>query len=101
MHAPEPLAAPRGEQETHVNVISKPKRKGDMPAVPKIANVSREERAVEVFGSVDAKQIADTDGESAVSGEVEEQIETVRIHVTEQRTEVVAAGCQLEPVLFD
>ena len=59
------------------------------------------ERPVEVFRSVNAKQITDADRKSAVSGEIEEQIETVGIHVTDQRTEAPAARCCLEPVLFD
>src|SRR5262249_45166239 len=101
MHAPEPFAARSGEQETHVNMIAKPERKGDVPAVPEIADVSREKWPIEILRGVNAEEIADTDGESAVSGEVEEQIETVGIHVTEQRTEAMAADRRLEPVLFD
>src|SRR6267378_5704901 len=101
MHAPEPFAARSGKQEAHVNVVSKPEGKGDMPAIPEIADVSREERPVKVFRSVDAKQITNADGKSAVSREIEEQIETVGIHVTEQRTQAVAARCDREPMLFD
>ena len=86
MHAFEPFAARSGEQETHVNVVSKPERKGDMPAIPEITNVSRQERPIKVFRSVNAKQITDADGKSAVSGEIEEQIETVGIHIADQRT---------------
>src|SRR5882762_585154 len=101
MHAPEPFAARSGEEETHVNVIAKPEGKSDMPAIPEIANVSREERPVKVFRSVDAKQITNADRESAISGEIEEQVEAVGIHVTEQRTQAVAARCDREPMLFD
>src|SRR4029077_1199871 len=101
MHAFEPFAAPSGEQEAHVNVIAKPEGKGDMPAIPEITNISRKERPVKVFRSVDAKQITDADGKSAVSGEVEEQIETEGIHVTDQRTEAITVPSRLEPVLFD
>ena len=77
MHAFEPFAARSGEQETHVNVVAKPERKRDMPAIPEIANVSGEEGPVEVFRSVNAKQITDADGKSAISGEIEEQIKAV------------------------
>src|SRR4029077_11441398 len=101
MHAFEPFAAPSGEQETHVNVIAKPEGKGDMPAIPEITNVSRKERPVKVFRSVDAKQITDADGKSAVSGEIEEQIKTVGVHVTDQRSEAIAVSSRLEPALFD
>src|SRR5206468_10798308 len=101
VHAPEPFAARSGKQEPHINVIAKPKRKGDVPAVPKITNISGEERLVEILRSVNPKEITKTDSKSAVPGEIEEQIETVSIHITEQRTEVPTARCRFEPVLFD
>ena len=101
MHASEPFASRSGKQKTHVNVIAKPERKGDMPAVPKITNISGEKWTIEIFGSVNAEEITDSDGESAVSSEIEEQVEAVRVHVTQQRTEAVATLCELEPVLFD
>src|SRR5438034_5439658 len=72
-----------------------------MPAVPEITDVPREKRPVKVFRSVNAKQITNADGKSAISPEIEEQVEAVCIHVTERRTEAVAARCELEPVLFD
>ena len=92
MHASEPFASRSGKEETHVNVISKPEGKGDMPAIPEITNVSRKERPIKVFRSVDAKQITDADGKSAVSGEIEEQIEAVGIHVTDQCTQAPRSG---------
>ncbi len=101
MHAFEPFAARSGEQEAHVDVIAKPEGKGDMPAVPEIADVPREERPVKVFRSVDAKQITNADGESAVSREIEEQIKAVGIHVTNQRREAIAMPSRPEPALFD
>src|SRR6476661_9814249 len=99
MHTFEPFAARSGEQEAHINVIAKPEGKGDMPAIPEITNVSRKERPIKVFRSVDTKQITDADGKSAIAGEIEKQIETVSIHVTDQRTQAAAARCELEPVL--
>src|SRR5438552_11640098 len=101
VHAPKPFAARSGKQEPHVDVIAKPKRKRDVPAVPEIANVSRKERLAEVFRSMYPKEITKADSKSAVPGEIEEQVETVRIHVTEQRTETPTARCRFKPLLFD
>src|SRR6266480_5290996 len=101
MHTPEPFAARSGKQEPHVDVIAKPKRKGDMPAVPKITDISGEEWLAEVFGSVDPKEITNTNGKGAVSGEIEEQVEAISVHVTEQRTETATTRCRFEPALFD
>ena len=101
MHASEPFASRSGEQESHVNVVAKPERKRDMPAVPKIPDISREKWSIKIFGSVNAEEIADRDGESAVSSEIKKQIKTIGIHVAEQRTDAVAARGELEPMSFD
>jgi len=58
-------------------MIAKPKRKRDVPAIPKITDVSGEEWSVEVFRRVYPKEITKTDSKGAVPGEIEEQIETV------------------------
>src|SRR5438270_2695118 len=101
MQVSKPFAAPSGKQEPHVHVIAKPKRKCDVPAVPKIADVSSEEWSVEIFRSVDPKEITKTNGKSAIPGEIEEQIKTVSVHVTDQRPEAPTARHRLEPVMFD
>src|SRR5439155_20508133 len=101
VHASEPFAARSRKQESHVNVVAKPERKRDMPAVPKITDISREKWSTKIFGCVNAEEIADSDGESAVSSEVEKQIKTIGIHVAEQRTDAVAARGKLEPVSLD
>ena len=35
----EPFTLHRGEKKSHVNVIAKPERKSDVPAIPEIANI--------------------------------------------------------------
>src|SRR5207249_8582664 len=101
VHTPKPFAARGRKQEPHVDVIAKPKRKRDVPAVPKITDISGEERLAKVFRSVDPKEITKADSKSAIPGKIEEQIETISIHITEQRTQVPTARCRFEPVLFD
>src|SRR5207244_13295330 len=101
VHASEPVAARSRKQESHVNVGAKPERKRDMRAVAKITDISREKWSTKIFGCVNAEEIADTDGESAVSSEVEKQIKPTGIHVAEQRPDAGAARGKLEPVSFD
>src|SRR5437773_2650685 len=60
--AGKPFAARGRKQEAHVNVVAKPKRKRDVPAVPEIADVSGEKRPVEIFRRMDAKEKAERDG---------------------------------------
>src|SRR5436190_16960471 len=72
-----------------------------MPAIPKIADIPGEKRSIEVFRSMDAEKITQSNGESAVAGKIKKQIETVRIHVADQRREAPAAGGSLQPVLFN
>src|SRR5205823_752388 len=99
--ARKPFAARGRKQEAHVNVVAKPKRKRDVPAVPEIADVSGEKRPVEIFRRMDAKEIAERDGKCAVAGEIEKQIKTVSIHVACERAEARARRGAVEPVLFD
>ena len=68
----------RREQEPHVDVIAKPEGQADVPAVPEVADVPGEERLVEVLGRADPEQAAEPDGERAVAGEIEEQVEPCR-----------------------
>ncbi len=68
----EPLALRRREQETHVDVVAKPKRQRDVPAVPEVADIRREEGLVEILRRVNAEQVADGNGEGTVAREIEE-----------------------------
>ena len=72
-----------------------------MPAIPEIADIPGEKRTIEVFRSMDAEKITQRNGKSAVASKVKKQIEAVSIHVANQRSETAAAGCSLQPVLFD
>src|SRR5947199_2527886 len=82
-------------------MVAKPKCKGDVPAIPEIADVPGEKRSVEVFRSVDAEKITQGNGKSAVAGKIKKQIEAVRIHVADQRRKTPTAGSSLQPVLFN
>jgi hypothetical protein len=68
----EPFIFQRCEDEAIVNVITELERQAHMPAIPKVADVARKERAIEVFGRVYAEQITESDCEGAVAGEVKE-----------------------------
>src|SRR4030095_863809 len=101
MFTRKPFAAHGGKQEAHVNVIAKPKRKRDVPAVPKITDVSREKRSVEVFRCVDAKEITESNGKGAVAGKIKKQIKAVCIHIADEAPEARARRRGVEPVLPD
>src|SRR5208282_3565621 len=81
-------------------MIAKPGGEADVPAVPEVLDVAGEEGAVEVLGRVDPQQVADPDGESAVAGEVEVEVETVAVHVREGVQEPVS-GEAVDPVALD
>ena len=72
-----------------------------MPAVPKIADISGEKRPIKVFRSMNAEEIAKSDGKSAVSGKIKKQIKAVSVHVTDERSEMPTARRTIEPVLLD
>src|SRR5215472_5519782 len=82
-------------------MIAKPKRKRDVPAVPKITDVSREKRPIKVFRCVDAKEITESNSKGAVAGKIEKQIKAVCIHIADERAEARARRSRLEPVLPD
>src|SRR5208337_779836 len=81
-------------------MIAEPGGEADVPAVPEVLDVAGQEWAVEVLGRVDSQQVADPDGEGAVAGEVEIQVETVAVHVR-QGVEQSAIGEAVDPVAFD
>ena len=71
MFVREPFATRGGKQKTHVNMIAKPERESDVPAIPKVADVASNKRMIKVLRRVDAKQITEGDGKSAVTREIE------------------------------
>src|ERR1700747_3066356 len=77
----DPATAPGGQQEAHVNMVAKPERKGYMPAIPKIPNIARQKRAIEIFGRMNSEKIAESDGKSAVTGEIEKEVEAIRENI--------------------
>src|SRR5271166_6120569 len=81
-------------------MIAEPGGEADVPAVPEVLDVAGQEGAVEVLGRVNPQQVADPDGEGAVAGEVEVQIETVPVHVR-QGVEESAFGEAVDPVGLD
>ena len=97
----EPLLLEREQQEPHVDEIAEPEGKGDVPARPELLDVLREKRLVEVFGRMDAQQIAARDGEGAVAREIEEQVKAVRVHVRHRVTQGWSGGNLVHPVLRD
>src|SRR4029077_14956559 len=72
-----------------------------MPAIPEIADIPGEKRSIEVFRSMDAEKITQSNGESAVAGKIKKQIKAVGIHVADHRCEAPTAGGSLQPVLFN
>src|SRR5437870_3054540 len=50
---------------------------------------------------MDAEKITQSNGKSAVAGKIKKQIETVGIHVADQRRETPTAGSSLQPILFN
>ena len=96
----EPLSLYCGEEKSHVNVVTKPERKRDVPAVPEIANIVRQKRAIEVLRRADSTESAKPDGERTVTGKVKKQIETVPIHVQRDLAER-SARCLVDPETFD
>ena len=97
----EPPALLRRHDETHVHVIAQPPRQRDVPAVPEVANVRRQERAIEILRRVNAEQIAEADGEGAVAGEVEEQMKAVGVHVREHARPTPLGCGYIQPILPD
>src|SRR5262245_51450830 len=95
----EPTSLRGSEDEARVDVIAEPKGERHVPAVPEVADVAREKRSIEVLWSVDAEEVAEADRERAVSSEIEEQIEAVRVHVGKRGRETGAGQCCVHPVL--
>src|ERR1043166_3547596 len=101
MFAREPTTAPGREQKANVTVITKPEGKCNVPPVPKIADISSEKRPLEILRRVNTEEIAQGDGEGAIAGEIEEQVQAVGIHVADERAKMSAACRGLQPVLLD
>ena len=75
---------------------------GDVPPFPELCNIGREVGIVEVLGRADAHHVGHADGQVAVAGEVDVDVERVehggaqygapRTHVREQRVVVGGVG---------
>ena len=81
-------------------MVAKPERKSDVPPIPEVANIVRQERAIEVFRCADSKQAAEPDRKRAVAGKVKKQIKAVAIHVDNDLAERFA-GCLIDPEALD
>ena len=77
----EPFIFQRGEDEAVVNVIAEPERQAHVPAIPEVADVARKKWTVEILRCVNAEQITESNREGAVTGEVEEQVKGISVHV--------------------
>src|SRR5215831_3946759 len=71
-----------------------------MPAIPEIADIPREKWSIEVFRSMNTEKVTQSNGKGAVTSKIKKQIETVRIHVADQRREAPTAGGSIQPLLF-
>ena len=69
-HAPDGAEATTAEWD--VNVIADPRAERDVPALPKILQVTREVGPIEILGQIHAEEFGDTDGDVAVAGEIEQ-----------------------------
>src|SRR6516162_5062049 len=52
-----------------------------MPAIPKLTDIGRDERAVEILRRVNSEQIAKADRKGTVARKVEKQIQAIAVHV--------------------
>src|SRR5262249_11657842 len=64
----EPAALGGGQHKSHVHMIAEPGGEADVPAIPEVRDIGGQKGPVEVLWRVNAQQVADTDGEGAVSG---------------------------------
>src|SRR6266404_4663030 len=99
--ATEPAAARRVQHEAHVHVIAQPPGEAHVPAVPYLAEVAAQKRGVEVLRHADAEEMADADGERAVPGEVEEEVQAVGIHVPDDREDAGVARERRQRMTID
>src|SRR4030095_93851 len=99
--ASKPLATGGREHEPHEDVIADPGGKGDMPPVPEVVDVSRQEGETEIFRSANTEHGSDSDREGAVPRKIEEEIERIGIHVRNRGPHAVCALSRFEPVRLD
>lgn len=62
--------------QRNVNVIAKPSGERDVPTAPKLSDVSREIRKIEVTHQADAEQACRTDGDVRITGKVTIDLES-------------------------
>ncbi|GIN63649.1 hypothetical protein J27TS8_36420 [Robertmurraya siralis] len=79
------------QDKAHKHIISEPKGKRHMPAIPEIFNIAADKRLIKVFRGFDSHDITDADRKSRVAGKIKEQIETVRIHICQSMRETAGS----------
>src|ERR1700749_1492491 len=72
-----------------------------MPAVPKLADVLRSPRQIEIRGRADSKPTAHPVGKDAVTRKIEKQIRAVDIGVLDCAENTGRITCLLQQVSFD
>jgi len=88
----DPSTAPGCQQKTHVDMVAEPKRKRYMPAVPKISNIARQKRPIEIFGRMDSEKVTEGNGKGAITGKIEEEIKFLHLDAEH-------SGCKKMPPL--
>ena len=65
--------------------VAEPVGQGDVPAVPELLDVLADKGLVEVLRGVDAEDLRYADGHAAVARKIEEEVETIAVHVNHGR----------------
>src|SRR4029450_2287742 len=99
--ASKPLATGGREHEPHEDVIAEPGGEADMPPVPEVVDVSRQEGETEIFRSANTEHGSDSDPEGAVPRKTEERIGLKGINVRDRGPHAVCALSRFEPVGLD
>ena len=75
--------------QRNVDVVAYPGGQGDVPAVPKIADIVGAQRHIEVFRQPETEQHRHADYQVAVAGKVHKQLHGVAVHRRQHRGRVV------------
>jgi len=84
------LATYEPARDAHEHEVAEPGRERDVPAIPEVEDVGRNERGPEVARTANTQAIACSHGHEAIAGEVEEEIATVEIGRLHLRPELGA-----------
>src|SRR5262249_7948304 len=82
-------------------MVAQPCGEADVPAIPELADITRQKRPIEVLGRMNAEQVAQPDREGAVAGKIEEQVTAVGIHVRYFPTDASCLLGGVQPILLD